>query len=48
MNTVQGDRPPNLPTVQAARYMQKYVNAARIRIFVWLSFSHGAHQSHMT
>lgn len=28
--------------------MQKYVNAAHIRIFVWLSFSHGAHQSHMT
>lgn len=35
-------------SAQAARHMQKYGNGARIRIFVWLSFSHGAHQSHMT
>lgn len=28
--------------------MQKYVNTYHIKIFVWLSFSHGAHQSHMT
>lgn len=28
--------------------MQKYVNTSHIKIFVWLSFSHGAHQSHMT
>lgn len=44
LNTLQGDSSSPRTSVR----MQKYVNAAHIRIFVCLSFSHGTHQSHMT